>query len=345
MSRRFIPRPTPSGASPIGVHYLSDWWKCRMKWYWAHLHPTPGGQGIVPAKPNENLMLGLLCHRGREVYYTHQLSTGAADVDPAVEAIRLYSAELAEQFTSDAERELLTDQAIGIVRRYHDFFGPYGKQPEKGTFEIERDADGVPIIERQYTVDLGYSDIEGKPYYVTCRVDGIARYHGFLCIDEYKTAKYPDSYIRSLRYGAQIAMQNLVLDRLFGDTDKLTGVVVTASAKSKPGAGWKSQACARDLIRCHPEELDQFALDCARTLREIDDHVAAWRIRCADGLEPARAALEVFGLGGKFNGKCIDFGRTCEYEGLDYALPVLERALAGYRPKTRIEDADHSIED
>ena len=315
---RFIPRETlGGGGSLIGNTYLSTFWKCPRKWFNHYLRPyvtqdgTGESEGIRPRFQSEDLLKGGTFHEAMEALYKSGCrdgeDTGEWDLNLAQDVLE------AEHLKRQPEYEHLhkweEDQGLlnQMLVNYYNTCGPGGDKQDYPQIKVLHDGNGEPLIERDFTIDLGYGG-----YYYTCRVDLLMEYHGRPRVMEHKTSAYGmwvNKRAASIHFDSQFTGELLVLKSLFPE-EPLDGAVVNIIIK-----GGKTELVRREHTIRDDEDLRTYRYSCLDVLKQIDQRVERFRDALVKGIPMQTAVNLYFPDHGERTGACLEY-RGCEYQRL-----------------------------
>ena len=330
----FEPSVDPDqGGTSLGNSYLSLWARCPRKWYYEYYRATDVGRGLAPLNESPDLMLGSLFHEGLAEWYTSGFDsgedTGGYDLDAGLEGIALYR----DQQEEDCDE--LAEQAGQMLTTYHETYGPGAPLQDYPNLRIAADAEGQPLVERDFRFELA----PGKWY--TGRIDAICIHDNQLKVLEHKTAgvRSVGGRLRSIGTDSQFAGEQWLLQQALPDL-AVSGVLVNCvlkdwgGPKTKSGALSKFQAIAvRETTIRTSAQIEQWRLDAVAILDEIEraTKLFEWRLERSWPLEWAEA--ECFPVRGTRNGHCHAYNRDCEFLDFCHAPGFHERVLPMFRKK------------
>ena len=321
--------PTPQGASAYGTHYLKSWDSCRRKWWLSKRAPHPDGEGLRPRFTGTPLLIGSGFHDGIEAYYRSG-TKGKSDYSKA-------AALAAAEDTMKARRGEWPDrtsyseglgEVLGLLSRYHEWWGPSGPQDDSSILQVVWDDDG-PVVEREYSIPIA----PGLPNF-TCRVDALVRYRDWLYVLEHKTTtgRGVTALRNRMDLDSQATAECLVLQHHFPD-EPIHGVLLNMVLKGHSTRS-KFAPFLRDQFARTAYQMEQLKRDIANKFTEIQrvNSNYDWLVN-SDGLSPWDAAAQVFHLTGTSNGHCFAYNRQCEYAELCKSVGLGTEAalLSGFK--------------
>jgi hypothetical protein len=318
-------RPTREGATSYGVHFLGDW-DCEKYGYLRYRAPHPRGEGLAPTHKSSNLLFGAAIHEALEAYYQSGWKDGNYDPECALAAFTLAIGREADQWYSPEQYEKFTALGRAMIFNYYEWYGPNGRVPEYPEIRVATDRDGLPIIEREYTIPLGGNRV------FTCRVD-LAVWRGdWLCLMEHKTTSRGglSFLLNQSRYDSQFTGEYLVLSQAMGD-QPLQGIIVNAMIKDASPRG-KTPPFVRDYCYRGTALVEQFKLDLANRLERIDQLNDKYDGLVAEGMDPWEAARHTYPTRGMSAGMCSRFGQTCPYMEMCLGAPHEPQISLGFNP-------------
>lgn len=313
--------------SRFGSHFLNLWRACPMKWYRQYLMPHPdGGNGLEPRTTHSALFMGSAVHEGLAVYYATGAKDGKYDLDRAVSEIETRMAQRRDELSGE-DYSTIVAEAVQMLRRYHDWYGPGGVMPDYPNLQIVSDDLG-PVLEREYAIDLGGG------YTFTARIDGLCKFNGYTNILEHKTVRAAGltRLFNEMGTNLQATGQMFVLKSAYPDLN-VGGVLVNALVKDRAVRSGKPPF-DRTLVSRTSFELAKFHNDALLTLRQIEDARGEWKRLLDEGLTPDEASRRVFVMNTQ---ECVRF-RACDYFGICKALGYESRGLGNYRVRTKPAD-------
>lgn len=348
----FVPRPATHDGSPLGNSYLSQWLRCRRKWFARYLWPgADGATGLTTERgtlrlgtrgltgPGSNLMLGAALHAYKEAWYRSGIrdgeDTGAYDHGAAEAHLHNYLTSRLDEFDSPEAMEWTNTNVLAWGEAFHRFYGPGGHTPLWPTEKVLCFPDGEPAIETQFAVPLGVHDLHGNEYLFTSRLDGIALWQDrYLVGLEHKTAapSWADRYIAQLPKSSQFTGELFTLRNApeLRDLpwDKLR---VCFHLKGwSPKSSFPTPVQFGDTSRT-PEQLERFRLRVAEILTEIDEAVNSWNEGLSKGWPETTLRDRLFPETGEHTGECYSFNTECEFIA-SCQLGFGPGTLGGYRP-------------
>jgi len=214
-----------------------------------------------------------------------------------------------------------------LLDGYDGYWGPNGAMCDWPEFKVVADPQGLPLIEREYEISLGYKD-----YAFTSRIDLVVEARTYLGTLEHKTssARGVPKLIKTGPTDLQLTGQYFCL-RCAHPEMPLNAVWVNVLVKDR-GSKSKLAPFERQPFSRSPEHLDKFRVDVIRTLHEVETHVEEYRsLVNGGGMDPFEAARVVFVQN---TTQCFIF-RACDYHNPCWA-PGKEVALLGdFMPNSR----------
>lgn len=340
-----IPRPiqgSPAMAEPtttqtrFGWSFLSRYRRCPLSWWNSNLRPhddgTPAGKrGVVPAFTGEALGVGSMFHRGIQDYLLSGWEDGKYDVNAGIEGVHKEYAERLEEWEPEKKDKMLKT-TIDLMDGYDAWWGPNGRYPDWPELQILADAEGNPLIEAEFEIDLDWHG-----YVFTARLDAVVLWGGYVCALEHKTTDV--SWASRLRdrfmLDGQVTGQVMCLQSWESPSEEIRampigGVLLNAVCKRAKNVDpfWREQ------FSRSPGQLQKFRRDTIRTLTMIEADIAEYEDLVAAGLEPWVAGPQVFASNPPGD-TCVGNFR-CDYFDLcsaGEAAQSISQAL--YRPNPR----------
>jgi hypothetical protein len=347
---RFIPNATPSGGTPFGNSYVSDW-MCPMLWFNRNYRPllNEEGQvvrGLAPKQEPEFLTSGSMFHQMMDIYYRSGCidgeDTGKYSLDAALAAGEEFYKENIHKYKDEevADKEWQRFQKMMVM--YCDDFGPDSPNSDYPRIKVLCDGNGEPLIEIPWTCTL----TDG--YIYTCRTDMIVQIEDFLAVMEHKTclSTYPwaDMRLNSIPWDPQFTGEYWVLTELFPD-EPIKGVEVNLiwkrENKPKPKRDGSPprfpKAANRELARRGPGQIERWRISTLNVLFAIDEAVHKFdRMMEGGNCTMAYAASMCFPDYGTRNSMCTKY-RGCAFRDLCRDPELEERHLHHYRPRSSEE--------
>lgn len=317
------------GGGDVSVSMLGTWWRCPRLFYWTYLHPlTEDTQGIEPVRTASPLLVGGGFHEAIEAYYLSGWRDGKYQLEPALSAARKCFAQRRAEFTSDEQYEEDLAKLTDLLHRYHRFYGPDGTLPEYPTTKILSLDDKTPMIEKTFTVSLGFGG-----YKLNVRPDALVETHGFVCALEHKTtgSSNTSQLLGRMAMDAQSIAEMAILRECLPEHD-WNGVLVNV-CKTKTYVRSKLPPFERQLIHYPRAMVDRFMGVVRTTIRQIEDTCATWTALVDQGIEPIEAASRAFPMVGLFTGACVQYSRCAMYP-LCSAPGRETQTFPAFRPRT-----------
>jgi hypothetical protein len=326
---KFIPVPTPDGGSLIGNSYTAKYASCPLAWFNSFYRPFEGSRGIKPQFVSEHLTGGSTFHQGIAALYTSGCrdgkDTGEWDLDLAISILRLAHLQNTVKYESEEKAEEHGILFETMLIAYHDERCKGGPKQDWPTIRIEHDDKGEPLIERDFSIDLGYKD-----FVFTCRPDAIITHHTFPKVFEHKTSApgfWSDKRLASIHTDSQFTGECFVLASVFPDV-QVDGVLCNIVIK-----GGKSKITKRDTTRRSPWDLTVFRLSILDILQQIDHRTEGFENDLDSGYPIEEAVQRWFPDHGTRTGACENYG-GCEFQRLCLNKNRIEQNLKCFRPRT-----------
>ncbi len=330
---RFIPESTPSGGSLFGNSYTSSFAQCPRLFFNSYKRPMDGAMGIKSRFTSEHLLKGRVFHVGiAELYQTGCRDGeyhGEWSVDQAMARMELEHSWASVDYESHekADEDWLLVQSM--LLNYHDEFSKNGNQPEFLDIQVLFDGAGLPMIEKEFRVDLGYRD-----YVFTCRADLLINHHGFPKIMEHKTSApgfWATKRLNAIHTDSQFTGECFVMAALFPDeqiSEVLCNIVI------KKG---RSEIAKRETTRRDHHDLNTFRLAQIDILEQIDRRVNGFDNDMAGGHMTEEEAADIwFPDHGQRTGACENYG-GCQFQPICRNKERVEQSLKMFKPRTIAE--------
>jgi hypothetical protein len=166
------PTARTTSATRFGAHFIQDFRNCPFLWWLRH---RARGTGLVPELTPIPLLVGSTYHAGLEDYYLSGWEDGQYDLTAARQAATLHMESRWDEAKDEQQALEITQQVEGLLDHYDAEFGPKGARPDWPTIRVLPDAEGHPLIEREFEIDLGY---HGAIF--TARIDTVVDFHGYV---------------------------------------------------------------------------------------------------------------------------------------------------------------------
>jgi len=328
----------PTGGSLRGWSYYSTWGSCEWKaWLRYHFRPPEAPPEIAGAEQRltpRPLLVGSLFHEGIAGYYasgwdhSRGVDTGAYSPEAGAAALADHADSRATEWANETEREADLSDALGLLARYHQYYGPAGPACDYPAFRVAAWHDPisgtpVPAVELELAIDLG------EDLLFTSRFDAVfIDEHGALWGLEHKTsaASRVHALFQRAYLDGQVTGQWANLCAHFAPLGHTIGgvalnVVVKDAGKGKPP--FQRKFYHRDQLA-----LDTFVRTITRRARHIDRSLAEIDARAvATGETPYQAALATLDTLPPSD-QCFGFGK-CDFYDLCLDRALGERILAG----------------
>ncbi len=279
--------PQTTKGTRTGWSFLKSYKSCPMKWFSTYLRPHPsGGTGTQALATSRPLYVGDLFHHGLEDWYLSGWQDGSYSLDAAVARLRERAKEQQSE-VPDADWSNWTGEAEDLLIHYHQFYGPGGLAPEWPQYQIAADHEGVPLVEREFVMDLGY-----QGYVFTCRIDACVMFDGNLIALETKTVDTSrvSRLMLQFQVDGQCTGEIWLLRSAFPQLDN-AGLHLNMIVKR---AGKGKDPFRREPYHRSDIDLETFRLTTVRTLRQIDDSIGEYTQLVDSGVEIDEAARRVF---------------------------------------------------
>ena len=325
---KFVPVPTPDGGSLVGNSYTSKYASCPLAWMYSYYYPFEGSQGIKPQFQSEHLTGGSTFHEGIAALYKSGCKDGKYhgnwDLDLAKSVLRLTHLQNIVKYESEekAEEHGLLFESMLIA--YHDKYSKEGTDPEFPTLKIVFDDKDEPLIERDFSIDLGYKD-----FIFTCRADAIITHHGYPKIMEHKTSapSWARRTLNNINLKSQFTGECFILASVFPD-EIVDGVLCNVVIKNG-----RSEVAIRDTTHRYPGDLVSFRFSILDILQQIDHRTEGFENDLDSGYPIDEAVQRWFPDHGTRTGACENYG-GCEFQRLCLNKNRIEQNLKCFRPRT-----------
>lgn len=328
---KIVPK-TASGGTRFGAHFIMDYWKCPTLWFNRYIrpHPSKAGFGCIPAKVSKPLHVGSLFHIGMENYYLSGWQDGQYKIEVAIEAAEQAHLERRKDMASADEADASWIQTKRLLQRYDEHWGPGGSNCEYPELSIAADAQGLPLLEREFEIDLGVND-----YVFTCKPDAIVWYGGMLAVLEHKTtaASRLSRVFDEMNMNLQTTGEWFTLRSLYPD-EPIHSIVISASVKDRSAKALKEGSLEferRSFSRNH-EDLQKFKRDVIDTLLEMDASIEEYHLRLQQGATVDEAARQSFRMN---RTQCASGFFKCDYYSPCATLGrESQMFLSGFKPRS-----------
>ena len=329
---RFIPEATPKGGSPFGNSFLSTFATCPRKWFNQNIRPFDGGKGIRPQFTSEHLIKGRIFHEALAELYLSGCrdgeDTGEWDLDRAKTVLESEHTRSIDEYGNleKAEEDLFL--LTSMLVNYYDEFSPSGSQPDFPTIRVMHDGEGKPLIEREFSIDLGYGG-----YVFTCRADLLILHHGYPKVMEHKTSApgfWAQKRLNAIHTDSQFTGECFVLASLFPDI-QVDGVLCNVIIKKG-----KSKIAIRESTRRDQHDYNTFRMSALDILQQIDRRTEGYTNDIKAGWAEEEAINRWFPDHGMKTGGCENYG-GCEFQVLCRNKGRTDQNLKSFRPRTVAE--------
>jgi hypothetical protein len=292
--------------------------ECPYRWAMFRLAPHPAGKGLTQQHKARPLIAGGLFHASIEPWYKSRClnestgqwceDTGVPNLERAQHELDTWAAAHAHEWEDPIERDTDTQLCRDWLLRYHEHYGPTGKEPDFPNLRVYVDETG-PWVEREVTLDLG------NGLQATCRIDLVASDLGHPVVVEHKTtsASYYFSLLRGMHIAAQPSMELLCLQRAralpFIPSACLVNVLNKNAGK---GPTAKTPPFGRERVSRTEAELSHFEMNLTRWLTTIEDWLGEYENWLEKGVDNFTAISRVFPRTGTLTNQCYTYNRPCE---------------------------------
>lgn len=332
---QFIPQTEPTGGTAVGNSYLTTFAACPRDWFNLFCRPVqdeagqPLGVGIRTTTTGIPLLVGSICHDGLEGWYRSGIrdgeDTGERSIDAALAAVDQSHQTRYREFQGAEEADQVLDVSRHLMRAYHDRYGPESSGSEYPTWKVLCDAQGEPLVEREWCAQL-------TPGYVyTCRTDLIGTHHGLLKTMEHKftTPSGVRARLREMDMDPQFTSEYWILREMFPDLT-LNGVLVSMTVRDKATGPMPLGHNTRETTIRSQGQLNRWKSSALSILQQIDESVGLYQSLIADGWEPEPASEQAFPDHGTRTGRCYAYFSQCQFLPLCQAAGIERRAMANY---------------
>jgi len=344
---QFLPTDTGHGTA-VGSSYLRRFVMCPRQWFNEYFYPLYddagqlAGRGLQPRTRALALTAGSILHEGLAAWYLSGCrdgaDTGERDIEHAIDTMSMIaqSERDREHLTPEEYEENLTSSRV-ILRDYHDSYGPGSRSPDWPDIQVAHDLQGVPIVEREFRIQLTHQ------YIFTCRSDMLIYHRGYLKTMEHKSSApgfWAKKRLQNINYDSQftgeIAVMRAHLATLVPEGTPLHGVLVNVLIKGRGKSN--PNVAERDSTTRTDAQLERWRQQTLNTLQRIEDAIGAFEKLVAEGMDINTAADHCFPTLGTVTDQCKAYNRNCDYYEL-CQLPGMESRLMGkYRPRTTEEN-------
>lgn len=348
MTKRFIPPKSLEGGTPIGSSYLRAYVACPYMFFNQYLRPEGETEdnhqlvGIQPRFKARALSLGSMNHGFMEYLYRSgckdRVDTGQWNIEEAIAGTETVKTTVANFYEDPHELETDFQSAIMLGRYYVDRYGPDGLTPDWPRFQVAFDGDGQPLIERQFSLDLGY-----KNYYVTSKPDLIMTRDGYLITRDHKTAakSWGARRANNIDTDPQFTMEHMILSELFPE-EAFEGSEINIIVKGLV-AHTKAERFYRNTTTRSLSDIASFKADTIDLLEKIDQAVANFRDLWKSTGDLELAAGLAFPRHGMRIDNCHSFGRPCDFIDLCLYKDNIGNNLGAFRVR-RVDKGEEEVE-
>jgi hypothetical protein len=256
------------------------------------------------------------------------IDTGIWDIDGAIRVMEFEYQQLLYEYEESDQAEKDWNLAETMLRNYYDEYSLNGLTPDYPRIQIVFNGEAEPLIEKQFSIELGYQD-----YIYTCRPDLIVLDDGKLKVMEHKTSAYGmwlNKRLEKFEWDSQVTGEIFVLHALFPG-EKIEGVLGNVIVK-----GGKTKKVERVNVSRSRLDIEAFILSAIDTLKKIDDSVGGFWKDYQEGLPIQHAAMRRFPDHGTRTGKCAEYG-GCQFQILCKFKELQRSQIGGFRPRTEQE--------
>lgn len=337
-SKRFIPATSLEGGTPIGSSYLRTFWACPYMFFNQYIRPLgdleDGGQlvGIQPRFRSRALSMGSMNHSFMEHLYRSGCrdgaDTGEWDIDYAIEGTQATKTSVKDAYEDEAEWQEDYDNAILLGRYYVERYGSHGTTPDWPRFQVAFDGEGVPLIEREFSLDMGFND-----YYVTSKPDIIMTRDGYLITRDHKTAArgWGQRRAANIHTDPQFTMEHMILSELFPE-EAFEGSEVNIIVKGLVSTT-KAERFFRNTTTRSMSDVASFKADTIDLLERIDQAVANFQELYESTGDLELSAGLAFPRHGVRTDNCHAFNRACDFIDLCMFKDNIGNNLGAFKPR------------
>lgn len=336
---------TATGGSRIGLSFMKSWFTCPYRAAMEHLAPHPDGRGLTSHHKARPLLAGGLFHAAIEPWYRSRCinpstgqwteDTGKPDLERARHELDTWAAQHYSEWEDPIEADTDTQLCREWLQRYHDHYGPTGKEPDFPNLRVYVDESG-PWIEREVVLPLG-NDLEA-----TCRIDLVASDLGQPVVVEHKTtsASYFFNLLKMMHIGAQPTMELLCLKE-GGGLPFLPSACVVNVLNKNPGKSpmAKTPPFGRERVSRTEADIGHFKRNLLTWLETIERWLGEYEQLTTAGHDPYDAISLVFPRTGTLTGQCYSFNRPCEMWQVCSSTGRESLIAASYKPRYREGEA------
>ena len=339
-TKRFIPDRTIKGGTPFGNSYLTCFNSCPREFGYYYVYPLehnpgPTTKGITQRFTRPHLLLGQYFHHGMEALIrsgcVDGVDTGKWDIEGAIQVMEFEKDKLYDEYEESERAEKDWTLAESMLRNYYDEYSLNGPTPDHPTILTAFDGDGEPLIEKQFSIKLGYED-----YIYTCRPDLIVTDNGRLKVMEHKTSAYGmwlNKRLDKFEWDSQCTGEIFVLHALFPG-EKIEGVIGNVVVK-----GGKTMRVQRVNVTRSKLDIESFILSAISTLKQIDECVEGFWNDYWKGFPVDHAMMRRFPDHGTRTGRCAEYG-GCQFQILCKFKELQRQQIGGFRPRTQDETTE-----
>ena len=358
---RFLPQKTLAGGTRIGSTYLATAASCWQEWFDLYLRPyegardgrdngnsnsgscnnsderLPGTQAFIGIKPIYTphfLLTGNTLHEGLEALYLSGCrdgeDTGEWDLEAALAAADKHHIEHLSRYEQHSRAEEALAVVHWVLENYMETVGPGGSDPDYPKMKVLHDTEGQPLVEREFTVQTGYSD-----YYFTTKPDLLVELDGKLfSLDHKSNAARIDwvmDRLNSITMDPQFVGEFAALTELFPDV-KISGAMINLLCKKKP-SNKEIQAIMRRSTSFNEFDLLCYKDEVRDLLEQIDERVDKFNGLLDSGWPLEGAASKCFPRHGTRTGRCNAFA-GCVFKDLCEHKDMTSSYLSRFEPRT-----------
>lgn len=346
MTARFIPARSLEGGTPVGSSYMSAWVRCPYFFFNNYVRPVSEletGERLVGIQPRfraRALSLGSMNHSFLEHLYLSGCvdgeDTGEWDFDQAMNGLEVTKAEVKSGYQNEDDWQADAEMAEQLGRYYVDRYGLRGTHPDWPRFKTAFDSEGMPLIERQFELEVGVNDPEGNPYIITSKPDIIMYDNGYLITRDHKTAAkgWGQRRAANIDTDPQFTMEHMILMELFPE-ESFQASEVNIIVKGLV-AHSKAERFFRNTTTRTLTDIAVFKSDTIDILTRIDEAVGAFRVLWDTTGDLEHAASLAFPRHGVRTDACHAFNRQCDFYDFCVRKDNMANNLLSFKPR-RVE--------
>ncbi len=343
MSKRFVPATSLEGGTPIGSSYLGSYVRCPYLFFNQYIRPVGDLEdgrelvGIQPRFRSAALSSGSMFHSFMEHLYLSGCKsgedTGEWNIDLAISGMEVCREEVRTNYKESIDCDNDFDAMTMLGRYYVDRYGKQGMIPDWPRFQVAFDGEGEPLIERQFSLNLGFQD-----YYVTSKPDIIMTRDGYLITRDHKTAArgWGQRRAANIDTDPQFTMEHMILSELFPE-EAFEGSEVNIIVKGLVPHS-KSERFFRNTTTRSIADIASFKADTIDLLEKIDTSVSNFQELWENTGDLELAAGLAFPRHGVRTDACHAFNRACDFIDLCVYKDNIGNNLGGFKPRRVVKD-------